>query len=275
MEWVHTEPFDGNRVLPVKFSAEYKSCHQIFFKPHKVPDSSDEKPVGRTLFLSNIPPWASADSLRRLFSANGPVENVFLQKIPSSGAPPVEISKYFIDHPELRVGHGFKYAYIVFERPSSVQNAMKKMKVSEPRCLSTKENPIEIGLNKWRQEYRDGLITDLDGLKREIEEFVADHDRKKAEEISKAEEEAEPDEDGWTVVSRHTAKKPVGKISNKAQAKVKAREQRKRKRKELENFYKFQMKESKLQKMEELKQKFEVDKKRQAQMKQDRKFKPV
>ena len=35
------------------------------------------------------------------------------------------------------------------------------------------------------------------------------------------------------------------------------------------------MKESKLQRMEELKEKFEADKKRQLAMKQERKFKPL
>ena len=67
----------------------------------------------------------------------------------------------------------------------------------------------------------------------------------------------------------------IFKIHEKAQAKVKAREQRKRKRKELENFYKFQVKESKLQKLDDLRSKFEQDKKRQTQMKMDRKFKPM
>ena len=53
------------------------------------------------------------------------------------------------------------------------------------------------------------------------------------------------DDDGWVTVSRHTSKKPVGRASDKAQARVKAREARKRKRKELENFYKYQVKEFK------------------------------
>ena len=50
---------------------------------------------------------------------------------------------------------------------------------------------------------------------------------------------------------------------------------RKRKRKELENFYRHQAKESKLRRLSDLKEKFEADKKRQLQMKQERKFKPI
>ena len=84
----------------------------------------------------------------------------------------------------------------------------------------------------------------------------------------------EADEDGWTTVTRQNSRKPVGKSSVKAQAKVKAREAKKRKRKELENFYRSQMKEKKLQRMDELREKFEKDKQRQLQMKMERKFRP-
>jgi ribosomal RNA-processing protein 7 len=50
--------------------------------------------------------------------------------------------------------------------------------------------------------------------------------------------------------------------------------ERKRKSKELANFYKFQMKEEKLKRIDDLKSKFEADKQKQLKMKQDRKFKP-
>jgi ribosomal RNA-processing protein 7 len=50
--------------------------------------------------------------------------------------------------------------------------------------------------------------------------------------------------------------------------------EKKRKRKELDNFYKFQMRDAKLQRIEDLKSKFEGDKEKQLKMKQERKFKP-
>lgn len=67
----------------------------------------------------------------------------------------------------------------------------------------------------------------------------------------------------------------MGKISANAQKKIKLREAQKRKRKELENFYKHQIKKRKLERLSELREKFEADKKRQLAMKQQRKFKPA
>ncbi len=89
--------------------------------------------------------------------------------------------------------------------------------------------------------------------------------------LDDAEEEAE---DGWVTVTRHTSRKPVGGASGKAQARVKAREARKRKRKELENFYLHQMKEKKLRRIDELREKFQRDRQRQQDMRAERKFRP-
>ena len=88
------------------------------------------------------------------------------------------------------------------------------------------------------------------------------------------------DDDGWITVSRHTSKKgkPLGNLSAKGQAKIKAKDVKRRKRKELMNFYKFQTREKKLDRLNELKERFEADKLKQAKMKQDRqdrKFRPV
>ena len=88
------------------------------------------------------------------------------------------------------------------------------------------------------------------------------------------------DDDGWITVSRHTAKKgkPTGNSSVKGQAKIKAKDAKRRHRKELLNFYKFQTREKKLDRLNELKERFESDKLKQAKMKQDRqdrKFRPV
>jgi ribosomal RNA-processing protein 7 len=130
-------------------------------------------------------------------------------------------------------------------------------------------------VEKWRQEYNDAIVSDFAALMTDIETRVAAADRVKEAVVEAEEKAGEEDDDGWVTVSRTSNKKgKVGKISDKAQSKVKAREARKRKRKELDNFYKYQVKESKLARMDELKEKFEEDKKRQLVMKQDRKFRP-
>ena len=95
-----------------------------------------------------------------------------------------------------------------------------------------------------------------------------------------AEQQEAGDDEGWTTVSRHTSKngRPVGSSSAAGQAKIKAKNAKRLKKKELLNFYKFQTREKKLDRLNELKQRFEVDKLKQAKMKQDRqdrKFKPT
>ena len=54
----------------------------------------------------------------------------------------------------------------------------------------------------------------------------------------------------------------------------KQRSRKKKKQLELKNFYRFQIRQEKVEKLEELRQKFEEDKQRVAMMKESRKFKP-
>lgn len=229
-------------------------------------DPCPEKPNLRTLFLSNLPPWSTADALQRLFRANGPVDRVILQSNASSGPPPAD---------EEANCAGFKFGYVVFERPSGVSRAMEKMDLSKPRVLFPEGTPTLVGVAAFQAQYNASVCADVDSLMLRIEEGVANLDKRREAEKTRAEEEFEAgDDDGWVTVSRHTTKRSVGHASAKAQAKVKAREAKKRKRKELENFYKHQMKEKKLKRLSELKEKFEKDKEKQLQMRVDRKFKP-
>ena len=271
------------RELLLKFDENYSGVRKAYFLAHKTNEPSPEKPLGRTLYVTCVPPWATAESLERVFSENGPVQNVYLEKRPNPGPCPPAIaaqteglSRFLYPPPEIRVGFGFKFAYIVFRSAAGMRNALKTMDLSQPRILSTPESPITTGLLKWKREYNEGILNDdtVDTLKSEIKDFTENFDLQKESAIKKAEDEAEPDEDGWVTISRHTSKKPVGGRSEKAQSRLKAIAEKKRKRKELDNFYKFQMVDKKLKRIDELKNKFETDKQKQIKMKQDRKFKP-
>ena len=134
------------------------------------------------------------------------------------------------------------------------------------------------GVRKWKRAHNNAIIpdSDIDDLKTSIEEFVREVDEKREEAKNKAEEEAEPDDDGWVTISRKSKKKSTlgAGRSEKVKARLKAREAKKRKNRELRNFYKFQLKETKLKKLSDLREKFEADKERQRKMIADRKFKP-
>lgn len=187
----------------------------------------------------------------------GAIQDVIFQDAASAGPPPKQISDAF----GSADFDGFKVCYLVFERPSSVKSAMSNPSLSKPKVISAKENPT--GIEKWRQQYNQSICLDTEKLSKLIEESVAKIDQKKAEEERKA-VEGEEDEDGWVTVNRHNTKAPLGKRSDKAQARIKAKEAKKRKRKELQNFYRHQLTEKKLKRMEELKEKFELDKKKQS-----------
>ena len=268
------------RELRLKFNENYDGERKAYFTEHQSSTPCPEKPLGRTIYVTCVPPWATAESLERLFEENGPVQNVFLEKRPNPGPPTSEessgLARYLHPLPETRVGFGFKFAYVVFKTATGLRNALKTMDLSEARILSNNESPIVTGVLKWKREYNESILKDseVDLLKEEIKEFTDEFDRAKDAIVTLAEEEAEPDDDGWVTVSRHTSKKPVGGRSEKAQARLKIIAEKKRKRKQLDNFYKFQMRDAKLARIEDLKNKFETDKQKQIKMKQDRKFKP-
>merc|ERR1712083_1187904 len=226
--------------------------------PHSVRSDETSKPADRTLFLANIPPWASAEAIKRIFQPNGAVEAVYFQTEPSIGSPP-EPSDPLFPSPDspYRVGHGFKFGYVVFSKPSAQSNCMTKMDVSFPRFCSTEDHPIAVGVKKWCGEYN-SLVVKESVLQANIDEYMTEYDSKVAKEKQEDEELGEADEDGWVTVTKAAKKRPA----------------RTKKVTELKNFYAFQMKDEKLSRIQELRKKFEDDKQKINKMKMDRKFRP-
>lgn len=55
------------KVLKLKFNVSYNAVREVIFCEHKTSNPSPEKPLGRTIFLSKIPPWVTEDALKRIF----------------------------------------------------------------------------------------------------------------------------------------------------------------------------------------------------------------
>jgi len=270
------DQYDDFHVLKLKFSCAQNSAHHLFFKPHSVRVEEPTKPRDRTLFCANIPPWADTDSIKRIFQANGPVEEVYFQAAPSVGPPPLPGDQVFReDSDPYRVGRGFKFAYIVFERPLGLKNTMNKMDLSKVVLASTAEHPIQIGVKRWSSEYNEQWRSDED-VKESIESFMLDFDKKVADGIKADAEMGEPDEDGWVTVTRQDKKKPaVVKVTKEQEERGRGKKNRRKKKKlVLQNFYSHQVKEEKLDRIQELRKKFEEDKQKIARMKSERKFRP-
>ncbi|CAG0888442.1 unnamed protein product [Darwinula stevensoni] len=258
-------------VIPVKFDPSSEHHHIFYVKEHRVRDSNEEKPVGRTLFLLNVPMFCQEVShkyLRALFEDSGEISNVYLQEKPSSGPAPNQESGCF-QQPPLP---GFKVAYVVFKVRKGLLKALNK-KYKKPKCIAPKNDIIPLGVQKWCKQYNERLCGEEE-LEKEVNTFMEAFEKREAERIKQEREAAsKPDEEGWITVS-HRGRKPGAVRSEAFVKKIHEKEKVKRTRKELLNFYTFQIRESKMNEVARLKEKFEEDKKRIETMRKARKFKP-
>ncbi|XP_029041421.2 ribosomal RNA-processing protein 7 homolog A [Osmia bicornis bicornis] len=243
----------GFRTLWIQFNRKNTDKHQLFLKEHSIRNQLPEHPKGRTLFVLNVPPYVTPKALQKAFSQIcGNVTNVF-----------------FV------TSKGFKTAYVVFEKETTLEKALE-LPANYMISLNRKNNVCLTGLAKWCKEYNES-ICDEEKLKKEIEDYMLDYDKKMAEKKAneKAMEEEAEDNDGWVTVS---ARKKRGEyaLSRKESTinKVQHKEEQRNKKKQLLNFYTFQIRESKKQNLAELRKKFELDKQRLQSLKSKRTFRP-
>lgn len=108
-----------------------------------------------------------------------------------------------------------------------------------------------IPLNKYKNE----VELALEECKRKEEEAL--EERKKRE--------AEEKDDGWIMVKKRKNPTDISEIAKKT---------KKKKNTELKNFYRFQFREEKRNRLAQLREQFEKDKEKIKKMKEQRKFKP-
>lgn len=158
-----------------------------------------------------------------------------------------------------------------------------KAKISNKKKKTEKISPTSLhGIPKWIKEYRDRFSIDIDQLEQISRQFLAENNSKSDEQsqnnsyLNANNDNSEDDDSGWTVVSRSLKKTRQRMIpsTEKTLNRLRAKHKRSNDKKELINFYKFQMTDKKVDQLEQLKMKFELDKQRIAQMRQQRKFKP-
>lgn len=234
-------------VLPLKFSAACETYHEIFVKEHSIRKHESNKPIGRTLFVANVPPYANENGLKNAFALAGETERVEFQTNSS---------------------HAFKVAYVVFKKTSGL---IKALKLKELEPLSTNQHPVSVGIEKWKKEYNKSILNHEE-LQKQVNEFMAVYDRLTEEEKLREKEQKEDDE-GWTVVTKKGRNPGISRKEN-VESKITEKLHKGRKKKELKNFYTFQIRESKMNHIAKLREKFEEDKKRINAFKQSRKFKP-
>lgn len=226
-------------------------------------DHTHDKPSGRTLFVVNIPPYADDKGLVNAFQEAGTVQSVQLCLKPNT----VELSKeQFTPATETP---SFRVAYLIF---SKVVELDKALKLTELHPMNSDKHKILTGMSKWVNQYNSSILTQT-SLKEKVENFMKKHDEKTKEVISKEKDLEQEDDEGWVTVTKRGKVQSFAR-SEKVEDKIMQKEEKNKKRKELKNFYTFQIRESKMKHIVTLRQKFEEDKRKIAQIKQSRRFKP-
>ncbi|XP_059469879.1 ribosomal RNA-processing protein 7 homolog A [Neocloeon triangulifer] len=256
--------------LPVKYKESSCACHWLYCKEHSVREKSSAKPAGRTLFVVNVPPFYTEECVKKLFEECGPILNVYFHKKPTAAGPQEEDSRFFS---KIETIKGYKVAYVVFKTGSALESALK-LRWKKPKVLYSKEDKtLPTAVQIWKASY-DRNIPVVSELQADIDNFMAQYDEKISDEQRKLKEtEGQEDEEGWVTVTKK-GRKPGFARKESVEQRVLAKEGKKKAKKELLNFYTFQIRESKMNHLAELRQKFEEDKKRVAQLRQSRRFRP-
>lgn len=206
--------------------------------------------------------------MKQLFSFLGPVEKVIFQQSPTAVAKKPEAENELFRR--VKPISGYKVAFVIFEGAKSAKQALKT-NISEPILLP--QHSTVTGVQKWRQEYNESVIK-TNSLQDEIDKFMETFDDRVEEKIQQEKETVGvADDEGWITVTRQGKKAGIPRTEEK-EKRIIANEDKKKPRKELQNFYTFQIRESKMENIVKLRKKFEDDKKRITLMKMARKFRP-
>jgi ribosomal RNA-processing protein 7 len=228
--------------MPLKYGGGFSRF--LYYKEHK-----DKSGVaqGRTLFVTNIPLDATQKDMKKVFQHCGAVESVNLGK--SDG---------------LESG-GSRFAHVVFKSEESLEMALEMPETVTEDMTSDKVN----GLEKYTAEYHKKLVP-ASKLQQDVDTYLSIFDARAEEAKEERKKLAnEPDEDGFTTVVRKKRS-----AADELEGGPNRKRQQKKKNSQLENFYRFQMRETKRTQLLQLRDKFEDDKQRIQKLKASRKFRP-
>uniref|UniRef100_A0A7S2TVQ5 RRM domain-containing protein n=1 Tax=Lotharella oceanica TaxID=641309 RepID=A0A7S2TVQ5_9EUKA len=236
----------GYRILRLKLSENTVAVRYLYFKRHT---SSSPGEQGPTLFVTNIPSNFDFQNVTNLFSLYGDVEGV--EFVENLYFPGVSAEKP-------------RSARVIFENEEAIE---KIMSVSKKDVVAPYEPPnLATGMKKYLMEYKRER-PDTEKLQIQVDRFMEAFDVRAKEEKENLDVK-EVDEDGFELVKRKS-RKMRGSVAPKIT------EIKQKKRKEpVVNFYRDQKRLQQAKKLALLRKKFEEDRQRIAEMRQNRKFKP-
>ncbi|KAJ8715856.1 hypothetical protein PYW08_013141 [Mythimna loreyi] len=252
------------KALELRLTEDSVAPHTVYIKEHIVREHTKDKPQGRTLLVVNVPPYADEKGLINAFKEAGTVQSVQLCLKPSTAD-----IKHIIRFIPEENNTTFRAAYIVFKKVVELDKALK---LTELQPLNSNAHQMQVGIKKWINEYNSTILLPKT-LKENIETFMKQFDENAQKADKKEKELEQEDDEGWVTVTKRGKVQSFAR-SEKVENKIMQKEEKNKKRKELKNFYTFQIRESKMKHIVSLRQKFEEDKKKIAQIKQSRRFKP-
>ena len=260
------KPNSPQIVIAVKTFGDSVRC--LFCQLYSPGELNPDKPEERTLLIRNVPPLVEEAGLREMFRKFGSLSNVIIQHKQSDRTIeyPALFSRRKMDIEEYRV------AYVVFEK----EEDLKKLLSNPPKNATKLRVAKKQGVKLWCKEYNDSFL-DAKVLIPQINAELEAFDRAEKEKKASSATTEEQDDDGWTVVTKANSKRVIVD-ANQADKKLLRKNKKKddKRQRLIENvgdLYSIK-KVEKSNRLDELKQKFENDKKRVNELKKNRKFKP-
>ncbi|KAK9244929.1 ribosomal RNA-processing protein 7-domain-containing protein [Lipomyces tetrasporus] len=263
--------------------------HYLYIRKHETPGDNSSS---RTIFVANLPIDATTLHMHKLFStiadiAPSSIETVtFLpsptgtsfQLIPSlsslKGLQESEISQI------RRILPTCSAAHVVFTDIKAMNKALGSLKfqqVTPPvwRLSDSVEQETEdanamTGSARYMAIHKRRRISSA-ALQVTVDSFMSAYNKAETQRERDAKRaRSMPDDDGFVTVSRGVGRTAVGTSSDALKAEAKKRQ----KKGELKDFYRFQIREEKKTRMNELLKNFKMDQEKIRELKAKRKFKP-
>ncbi|VDK78999.1 unnamed protein product [Litomosoides sigmodontis] len=243
------------QTLRYGISEKFDSERHLFLKRDPTNECS--------LIIANIPPYITPVTLGRILAELG------------SGRPD-EITPQRGTATNSKITDGFYTASARLKTESAVEQALQNCEKIPFLYLSNIDvELVQNGAEKLCNEYRKNFKT-IAQLQESVDSYMKQHDAKVVEEKRRAKRMASvPDEDGWITVTKSHYKPVPRAIVVKSKEDLLKLSKKKKHVEDNIAFYSFQLKQSKLRHLEELRRKFAEDKKKLAIAKAARKFRPT
>ena len=250
--------FNNFKVLTLIMPGEVKHC--IYFRMHSNRHQSDHLPKGKTLFVINLPVDINVSTLKNIFTSCGRIKNVIFKGKKSE----LGFSPKNFPHASGTVAH------LIFKEDDAIEKCYQMDDHIEYKSEAV------VGINKWIGEYLN-MIPDSTALKESIDQELLEFEElERKSKLEALEARNVPDKDGFVTVTRRGRRNTNIDGTGAVISAIDPKELKNLKPKDnsLVDFYRFQMRESKKNALQELRKKFEEDKIKIQKLKEKRKFKP-